>query len=120
MTHGQFIMGFPEDTNETLKNSYDYINAEAIIKRLSVKNGYFVLPDGMKYKILAIPQDANIRPETLQKLSDLVKQGGSILGNKFKKSPSLQNFPACDFEIKKLSQELWGGEINTGKLKKTP
>ena len=98
--------------------SFDYINAEAIIKRLSVKNGYFVLPDGMKYKILAIPQDANIRPETLQKLSDLVKQGGSILGNKFKKSPSLQNFPACDFEIKKLSQELWGGEIHTGKLKR--
>lgn len=98
--------------------SYDYINAEAIIKRLSVKNGCFVLPDGMKYKILAIPQDANIRPETLQKLSDLVKQGGSILGNKFKKSPSLQNFPACDFEIKKLSQELWGGEIHTGKLKR--
>tara|TARA_Y100001970_G_scaffold197272_1_gene239957 strand:- start:1556 stop:3049 length:1494 start_codon:yes stop_codon:yes gene_type:complete len=26
MTHGQFIMGFPEDTNETLKNSYDFIN----------------------------------------------------------------------------------------------
>lgn len=26
MSHGQFIMGFPEDTNETLKNSYDFIN----------------------------------------------------------------------------------------------
>lgn len=25
MSHGQFIMGFPEDTNETLKNSYDFI-----------------------------------------------------------------------------------------------
>ena len=26
MSHGQFIMGFPEDTNETLQNSYDFIN----------------------------------------------------------------------------------------------
>ena len=26
MTHGQFIMGFPEDTHETLQNSYDMIN----------------------------------------------------------------------------------------------
>ena len=98
--------------------TYDYINAEAIIKRLSVKDGYFVLPDGMKYKILAIPRDANIRPETLQKLSNLVKQGGSILGSRFKKSPSLQNYPACDFEIKKLSQELWGSEIHSGELKR--
>ena len=72
----------------------------------------------MKYKILAIPSDANIRPETLQKLSDLVKQGGTVLGNRFKKSPSLQNFPACDFEIKKLSQELWGTEIHIGELKR--
>ena len=26
MTHGMFIMGFPEDTNETLKNTYDMMN----------------------------------------------------------------------------------------------
>ena len=26
MSYGGFIMGFPEDTNETLKNSYDMIN----------------------------------------------------------------------------------------------
>jgi radical SAM superfamily enzyme YgiQ (UPF0313 family) len=26
MTHGMFIMGFPEDTNDTLKNTYDMMN----------------------------------------------------------------------------------------------
>ncbi len=26
MSYGGFVMGFPEDTNETLKNSYDMIN----------------------------------------------------------------------------------------------
>jgi len=98
--------------------SYDYINAEAIINRLSVEKGYFVLPDGMKYKIIALPENANIRPETLQKLLDLVKQGGTILGERFISSPSLQNYPACDDEIKSLSDELWGRKAYKRELKR--
>ncbi len=90
--------------------SYDYINAEVILQRLSVQDGAFVLPDGMKYRILALPKDASIRPETLEKLAELVKQGGAILGSGFTKSPSLQNYPACDEKIIKLSSELWGEE----------
>lgn len=90
--------------------SYDYINAEVILERLKVQDDAFMLPDGMKYRILALPKDASIRPETLEKLAELVKQGGTILGSGFTKSPSLQNYPACDEKIIQLSSELWGEE----------
>ena len=96
--------------------SYDYINAEVIHERLAVKDGAFVLPDGMKYRILALPKSASIRPETLEKLVELVKQGGTILGHGFTKSPSLQNYPTCDEMILKLSNELWGKEHKEGVL----
>ena len=88
--------------------SFDYINAEVILNRLSVEDGTFVLPDGMKYRILALPEEASIRPEALARLAELVEQGGTILGSRFSKSPSLQNYPACDEKIQKLSAGLWG------------
>ena len=36
--------------------SYDYINAEVILERLSVVDGRFVLPDGMSYSLLVLPK----------------------------------------------------------------
>ena len=76
--------------------SYDYMNAEVILERLSVEDGKFVLPDGMKYSLLVIPGHANMRPEVLAKLEELVAAGGTILGDKPEKSPSLQRYSACD------------------------
>lgn len=90
--------------------AFDYINAEVILNRLSVEDGAYVLPDGMKYRVLALPERASIRPETLARLAELVEQGGTILGSRFTSSPSLQNYPDCDIEIEKLSARLWGTE----------
>lgn len=96
--------------------SYDYINAEVILDRLNVKNGRFVLPDGMSYKIMVLPPFKTMRPELLQKLEQLVKQGGIILGPKPEKSPSLENFPRCDDQVKTLADKMWNGEYNNGKM----
>ena len=90
-------------------HDYDYINAEVIENRLEVKNGRFVLPDGMSYRLLVLPQSATMRPALLKKLSALVKAGGTVLGSAPERSPSLQDFPACDAEVRKLAADLWGG-----------
>ena len=47
--------------------SYDYINAEVILNRLSVKDGKFVLPDGMTYNLMVLPPFNSMRPELLEK-----------------------------------------------------
>lgn len=87
--------------------SYDYINADVIMNRLSVKNGIFVLPDGMTFKLLVLPQLKTIRPELLQKLETLVKQGGSIFSQKPLQSPSLKNYPECDHYVQKTASNMW-------------
>jgi len=89
--------------------SYDYINAEVIEKRLSVKNGRFVLPDGMSYRLIVLPDGTSMRPELLTTLRDLVAQGGAVMGAPPVESPSLQNFPGCDQQVKSLAAELWAG-----------
>ena len=95
--------------------SFDYINAEVIMKRLSVKNGRFVLPDGMSYALLVLPELNNMRPELLKKIQQLMNDGGTILGPRPERSPSLQNYPFADDSVKMLAQTLWGASTQDGK-----
>ncbi len=99
--------------------SYDYINAEVILNRLSVKDGRFVLPDGMYYKVMVLPPFKTMRPELLTKLEQLVAQGGTILGPKPEKSPSLTNYPASDNIVKDLANKMWNVNYVDGKMKTT-
>lgn len=87
--------------------SYDYINAEVIMNRLTVKDGRLVLPDGMSYSLLVLPPLEKMRPELLQKIAELVKKGAKVYGPPPSRSPSLQNYPAADLTVKQLVQELW-------------
>ena len=89
--------------------SYDYINAEVIINRLSVKDGKFVLPDGMSYNVMVLPPFETIRPELLSKIEELVAQGGKIYGDAPKRSPSLENYPESDEKVKMLADKMWAG-----------
>ncbi len=96
--------------------SFDYINAEVILNRLSVKNGRFVLPDGMSYSVLVLPKLETMRPELLQKIQQLVAEGGTVLGPKPQRSPSLQDYPNADAKVKAIAAALWGMAPADGKF----
>ena len=93
-------------------HNFDLCPAEVVLTRMSVKNGRLTLPDGMSYRILVLPQAETMTPKLLRKLRDLVKAGATIIGAPPKKSPSLQDYPKCDEEVKMLAGELWGGTPN--------
>jgi hypothetical protein len=96
--------------------SYDYINAEVILNQLTVKDGKFVLPDGMAYSLMVLPPFKTMRPELLTKIEALVNQGGKIFGQAPEKSPSLQNYPENDAIVKDLANKMWN--ISNDKIKK--
>ena len=87
---------------------FDYINADVIEKSLGVKNGILTLPHGTTYRVLVLPELETMRPEVLRKIRDLVKAGATILGRPPSRSPSLENYPRSDGEVRKLAAELWG------------
>ena len=99
--------------------NFDYINADVIEKSLSVKKGRLVLPDGMSYRLLVLPERTPMRPALLKRIRDLVKAGGAVLGQAPTRSPSLENYPACDAEVRNLASELWdkGLVMNDSDLK---
>lgn len=88
--------------------SFDYINAEVILNRVSMKNGRFTLPDGLSYRVLVLPKLETIRPELLRKIEQLVNEGGIILGPKPQRSPSLTDYGKADKEVETLANQLWG------------
>lgn len=87
---------------------FDYINSEVIVNNLSVKNGLLTLPHGTQYKILVLPKLETMRPECLRKILQLVKDGAIVLGPAPKRSPSLQNQPLANQQVKSMAAELWG------------
>ncbi|MBM4155930.1 MAG: glycoside hydrolase family 2 [Lentisphaerae bacterium] len=89
---------------------YDFINADALLTRATVRDGRLVIPDGPSYALLALPPQDTMRPETLRRIRDLVTEGASILGPPPVRSPSLKGHPGCDAEVAKLAAELWGAE----------
>ncbi len=88
---------------------WDECPAEAVMQ-MTVKNGRLVLPSGMSYRVLVLPDTKEMTPALLRKIVELVKAGATVLGSRPEKSPSLTNYPACDAEVKKLADELWGSQ----------
>lgn len=96
--------------------SYDYVNAEVILTRLDVENGSFILPDGMSYNLLVLPDRETMRPHVLAQIEEFVKKGGTVLGPRPVRSPSLENYPHSDEELKRIAARLWDGDYVDGKL----
>lgn len=88
--------------------NYDYMNEEVILTRMQVKDGKLVLPDGMSYHMLILPDRKTISLEVLKKIDQLVQAGATIVGPKPERSNSLREYPACDQEVQQLAAKIWG------------
>lgn len=87
---------------------YDVITEEAVLTRLAVKNRRLVLPDGVSYHMMIIPDRDVISLPVLRKLKQLVAQGATVLGSKPARASGLKDYPQCDQQVQQLANELWG------------
>lgn len=87
---------------------FDYMNAEVIVRDMKVKDGMLTLPHGTQYRILVLPKLETMRPEVLSKIKDLVQDGAIVLGPAPTHSPSLENQPEADRQIREMATALWG------------
>ena len=112
----------PNSLRPQLPTGYDYdgCNDEVVLDLMTVDDGRIVLPSGMSYRVLVLPESRFMTPRLLGKLRDLVQNGAQVIGPKPEKSPSLVGYPQSDEEVQGLADELWGdtsspGEKVTGK-----
>lgn len=88
--------------------SYDYVNAEVLLERMTVRDGRLTLPDGMSYGLMVLPPVRTMRPEVARKLLSLVRAGARIFGPRPERSPSQQGQPLADWELSRTVDTLWG------------
>jgi hypothetical protein len=88
--------------------NYDGCTPEVVLTRMSVKDGRIVLPDGMSYRLLVLPESQTMTPRLLGKIAELVEAGATVVGPRPLKSPSLSGYPDCDQQVKQLADRLWG------------
>ena len=98
---------------------YDFINAEVLLESAFVKEGRLTLPHGTSYEALILPKLETMRPELLEKIAALVRDGAVVLGPKPTRSPSRENQPEADFRVKKIADELWESVDGKNILSKT-
>ena len=87
---------------------FDACNTETLLKHMKVENGLLVLPSGMKYRVLVLPDSDRMTHEVLIGVEKLIRAGATVVGPKPARSPSLTNFPDADRAIQELAGRIWG------------
>ena len=87
---------------------YDVVNTDVILNRMSVKDGRIVLPDGMSYAILLLPEQSHMPLVVLKKIQELVNAGATVMGSRPATVPGLKNYENENTELNQLAADLWG------------
>jgi hypothetical protein len=96
--------------------AFDYINADALIHELSVKDGQVATKSGMRYKMIALdPYSVHMSLPVLRSLHMLAQNGAVIAGPKPGDDPSLADDQA---EFTRLSTLLFGDGSGVHKVGK--
>jgi hypothetical protein len=101
----------PERTQirPALPPGYDYggFSGDALLRRMSVRDGRVVLPDGMSYGALLLPPNTQLTVASARKFRELVVDGVTLIGERPEGSPSLAEYGSGDDEVRRIGTELW-------------
>lgn len=93
---------------------YDYINPEALLTLLSVKDGRLVTPSGMDYRVLYVPSHVTRWSlAALRKLRDLVAAGAVVVAPRPIGGLGLAD---SDAEVRRIADQVWGKGTAQGRL----
>ncbi len=95
---------------------YDVVTEEALLSRVAVEDGWLVLPDGTRYRILALPPHETISLPVLRRVAELVEAGATVVGPRPLRSGSLSGYPDSDAEVAALTERLWSGRSGAGRV----
>ena len=86
--------------------AYDYINPEALLTLLSVRDGRLVTPSGMSYRVLFLPPTVRrLSVPALRKIHALVSDGAVLVASRTQGGLGLAD---DDRTIARLADEIWG------------
>lgn len=91
---------------------FDYLNADALLNRLSVDDGDLVIPEGTRWRVLWLAEEQcrRLTPTTLKRIEELLQDGATVIGQAPLMNPSLSEHKKADAEFNALVEQLWGNK----------
>lgn len=87
---------------------FDGCNLE-ILERLTVaENGDLLLPHGMRYRMLLLPDRQHMTLPAIQAIGRLVEAGATVVGPKPLRTPGLKDWQETDAQLLSIADKLWG------------
>lgn len=95
----------------TLGEGYDHdnCNSEVLLTRMAVRDGRIVLPDGMSYRAMVLPEGQSIPLKDLQKIADMANAGATIVGPPPTAMAGMILHSSQKEKFDALVKDLWGG-----------
>ncbi len=91
------------------RNDFDVCSSEVILRRMRVEKGRIVLPDGMSYAALVLPEQDPIPSEVLAKVRALLADGATVIGRRRPTGvPGLQDREKNARDMERWTDEIWG------------
>ncbi|WP_214073523.1 glycosyl hydrolase [Mucilaginibacter sp. dw_454] len=103
--HGEQMKSTPELPAQGY--DHDNCNLDVLLHRVSVKNGRLVLPDGMSYKMLVLPNQPKMAYTALQKIAGLINSGAIVVGPQPEGLAGLVLNVDNSIKAKQMISELW-------------
>lgn len=119
LQQGQFVAdvayffgeGAPLAVNEMkleLPRGYDFdFCSSEVVLQMQVRDGRIVLPSGMSYRYLLLPDSDRMSVRLGRKIRQLAEAGARVVGQKpLQASPTLADYPDGDAEVRQLNSLL--------------
>ncbi len=94
---------------------YDYCNPDVLLNRLAVEDGDIVTPEGLRYRMMWIPDNKRMLPATLEKLQQMIEQGAVVVADAPKGVATLRDGENAEKRFAAAVDAIWGkaaaGEI---------
>ena len=99
---------------DTAPAGADTIDRATLLVSARVEAGQIVLPSGRRYAFLYIANGATMLPEVARKIRELAAAGGTVVCARPERSPSLEDWPGGDAELRRIADEVWGPPLPGG------
>ncbi|MBN1795949.1 MAG: discoidin domain-containing protein [Sedimentisphaerales bacterium] len=107
--HVPNVARLKEDDPAKVLPGYDYdLTSEELLLQVKVEDGRILVPGGVRYRLLALPDHKVLSLEALKKVDELLGQGANVVGPKPERLVSLAGGQQAQLQFKELADKIWG------------
>lgn len=92
---------------------FDYdVTDETVFLKLKMNDGKLVVPGGIEYRVLVLPNHKVLSMAVLEKVEELLKEGAHVIGTKPESSVSLVDGEKEQQKFQEMANQIWGNELS--------